>query len=63
MRGDKHKDKQADKQTNTHINTMTWLGVRAGPSENVRFLCIMLFANKVLQNTQIFWLLNKVSKG
>ena len=28
-------DKHVRKQTDGHINTMTWTGLRAGPSENL----------------------------
>ena len=32
-------DTQTNKQTNRHINTMTWSGLRAGPSERRRKKC------------------------
>ena len=33
---DKHTERETNKKTHTHINTMNWPGLVAGPSENAK---------------------------
>ena len=49
--------RNADKQTDTHINTMTWTGLGAGPSENTSMMKnYMIFCNQIGMLTTLYFL-------